>query len=132
MQLHRHIQVSDHLLHQAQLLVVLLAKNGVSAVGDVEKLVNHCQRTGKVPRASSTFELRSQRPRLHRRAETVGVHLLRVRRKDQLSTDSAELLHVFIQSPRVGIKVLPLTELQRIDENRHHHNSARQCLRGLY
>ena len=129
-QLHRHVQVGDHLLHQRQLLVVLFAEDGVGAIRDVEQLVHHGQRPGEMPGPGGALQLVGQRPRLDRGAEPVGVHLAGVGREDEFAADGLELGHVVVEGARVGLEVLALAELQRVDEDRRDHHGTRQRLRG--
>ena len=74
--------------------------------------------------ARGRFELIAQRPRGHRRPRAIGVHRGWGRREGDLDTFIAQQFQIRIQSAGVGVEILTRTELQRIDEDRHHHNGA--------
>jgi len=60
---------------------------------------------------------------VHRYAggKAIGVHFGNARRPQQIDTGVAQGLAVLRQLARIGGQILVDAELQRIDENRHHH-----------
>ena len=125
---HVDVQVGDHLTDQHQLLVVLLTEERPVWPHDLQQLEHHGQHTREMRWPRRTFKLRSKRAGLHGGARSVRVHLRRSRGEGDLDTFGAQLREVVVEGLRVFVEVLVGAELQRVDEDRHHHDRARHPL----
>ena len=125
----REMQIIHHLADQRELLVILLAEERVASSREREQLRHHREHAREVCRAGRALQHLTQRARLDRRARAVGVHRLSRRREHSLDALRFQLLYVLGERTRVGVQVLARRELQRVDEDAHHHRVAqRLCL----
>ncbi len=76
------------------------------------------------------FEIGAERPRRHRGALPVRVHVGRGRSEHDLDALGAQQFEVVVERARVGIEILSRAELQGIDEDRHDDDAARHPLGG--
>ena len=128
--LHVDVEVGDHLSHQHQLLVVLLAEERPVRPHDLQQLQHDRQHAREMRWPGSTFELLTQWARMDRGAGAVRVHVGCGGSECDLDALGAQRREIVVERPRIGIEILAGAELQRVDENRNHHDGALHPLCG--
>ena len=109
----------DHVLDDAQLLVVLLAEHRHLRLHDVEELEHHGADADEEPAAELALddvaELRGRRDLVALRD---GIHLLLAGREDDFDALALELRAVVGEGARILVEVLGRGELQAVHEDR--------------
>ncbi len=108
-------------MHQRGLLDVLLPEDRHVGLHDVEELGHDREDAGEVPRTHRAFPPRGERARRHRHVTSAGVHLVHRRHEEEIHAARLGLRRVAGNVARIAIEVLPRSELERIDEDAHHH-----------
>ena len=111
------------------MLVVLLTEEGAVRVDDVEKFEHDGEHTGEMCWACGTFEFCAERSGVNGGAHAVGVHVRRRRREDDVDAFVPQRGEVGFDCTRVRVEVLVRAELQRVHEDRHHHDRALDSFR---
>ena len=126
------IEVVGHLADQHELLVVLLAEEGLIRAHDLQQLQHHREHAGEMCWADGTFEFATEWTRVNGGARTVGIHHGRSGGEHHFDALIGKQLHVSVEGARVGIEVLTGAELQRVDEDRHHDHRSGHPLGGAH
>ena len=126
------VEVGHHLPDHRQLLIVLLAEEDPVGAHDLQQLEHDRQHAGEMGGPGRALEFGGQRTRLHRGAQTVGIHRRGRRGEHDLDTFVAQQRQVVIEGPRVGVEIFAGTELQRVDEDRHHDHRAGHSFGGTH
>ena len=118
------VEVGDHLPHQHQLLIVLLSEENSVRVHNLQQLEHHGQHAGEMGGPRSTLEFGSERTRMYGGSRAVGIHRRSAWRESYFNPFAAQQRQVGVDDPRVGVEILVGSELQRVDEDRHHNHRA--------
>jgi hypothetical protein len=115
------VEIGRHAADDGELLVVLLAEHGEVGPDRREQLGHHGGDPVEVSRSRRALHPLGESAHVHRRRESVGVHHRRGRCVDGVDPGIVARLEVVVDRSRVVLEVGVLTELQRVDEDRHHH-----------
>ena len=113
------VEVIDEVLHDHELLVVLLAEEGGARVGEREELCHNGRHAGEVTGSRSALEDIGERAWQDGGARTTRrEHLVLGRSKDDPDTRSLAAPEVLVEIARVGAEIAGVTELERVHEDR--------------
>ena len=118
--LHVEVQIEDHLLHNGELLGVLLAEVGVVGQHDVEELGEHRADAAEVGRARQAVHALGEQAHVDV-GLMVLVHLGRFGMEDQIGPHLLRERAVVLEVARVGVEVLVGRELNGIQKDRNDH-----------
>ena len=122
---HRHdvdgnIQIAHHLLHDRQLLIVLLAKVGAVRQGLEQQLAHHGRDAVEMPRAVKALEHVAHAGDADGRGEALRIHLIDPWREEKIATVLGQQPSIPGLVARVSTQVFLAVELLGIDEDRRH------------
>ena len=119
--LDRERQVGHHLPDHRELLEVLLAEVGPAGPGDGEELGHDRGHPGEVGGPGRPLHRLREPAHGDRGEDLVGVHLVVLGAEEEVDIGRLGLRPVAIGVPGIGGQVLARSELQRVDEDRGHH-----------
>ncbi len=127
--LDRETQILDQPLDHGELLEVLDAEHRLVRLHDIEQLADDGGDAGEMARARRTGQDIRHGGHRHRGLllHAVRVDLEIARTEQGVGCDILELAHVGIECARIQGVVFVLAELQRVDEDAHHHPIATRC-----
>lgn len=108
-------------MHDGELLGVLAAEHGDIGLHRGEQLGDDRRNTTEVARSMRTLERPGEVPRLDRGVEPLGVHRGGRRGVHRVDTHGGAPLDICLEGARIAGEILGAVELQRVDEDRHHH-----------
>lgn len=115
------VEVGGQASHDGQLLVILLAEHGNVGARGAEQFGDHGGDSVEVAGSRRAFHRVGQPADVHRGRESVWVHRRCRGHVHDADAGGSARLQVVVERPGVRVEVAPLTELQRVDEDRHDH-----------